>query len=384
MINAVKKLVVISVLSFSLALILFLPNNVNAATKESTDKKLNDVQQAIKKQKNAINQVSQKRKSLEKKLKKDDMAIAKVAKAINQTDSDLKTTKKDIKTLAKTKTELTAKKLHQENLLSQQLRTAYTTGHHDYLKLILNQEQAASVQRTLTYYQYLNDARIKEIEQFQLTLSELLEVTTAHRTKIENLEILKTQQNQQRLALQKNKGERAKTLTSLSKELLSSQQQLAKLETEESNLVTALKQLEALVQRQINLNGLSKLKRKLRWPVKGRLMRSFGSQKQGYLRWKGVLISAPNGRQVETIHNGTVLFADWLKGYGLVTVIDHGNGYMSLYGQNQTLLKNVGDQVETGEPIALVGQSGGQNQPGLYFEIRHKGKAVNPKLWIKR
>jgi septal ring factor EnvC (AmiA/AmiB activator) len=384
MINAVKQFVIITVLGFTLAVIFLLPGHASAATKESTDKKLNDVQQAIKKQKNAINQVSKKRKTLEKKLKDDDLAIAKVAKAINQTDKDLTATKKDIKALAKTKAELTAKKRHQENLLSQQLRTAYTTGHHDYLKLILNQEQAASVQRTLTYYQYLNDARIAEIEQFQLTLSELLEVTTAHQTKIESLEALKAQQNEQRLALQKNKGERATTLASLSKELLSNQQQLVKLETEENNLVSALKQLESLVQRQINLNGLSKLKRKLRWPVKGRLTRSFGNQKQGYLKWKGVLIAAPNGRQVETIHNGTVLFADWLKGYGLVTVIDHGNGYMSLYGRNQTLLKNVGDQVETGEPIALVGQSGGQSQPGLYFEIRYRGKAVNPKLWCKK
>ncbi|WP_394172185.1 murein hydrolase activator EnvC family protein [Thalassotalea litorea] len=101
------------------------------------------------------------------------------------------------------------------------------------------------------------------------------------------------------------------------------------------------------------------------------------------MRWKGVLMTAPVGQPVYTIHNGTVLFADWLKGYGLVVVVDHGDGYMSLYGHNQTLLKNVGDRVEIGEPIALVGQSGGQNRAGLYFEIRHKGKPVNPKLWCK-
>ena len=95
-------------------------------------------------------------------------------------------------------------------------------------------------------------------------------------------------------------------------------------------------------------------------------------------------MTAPLGRQVQTIHNGTVLFADWLKGYGLVTVIDHGDGYMSLYAHNQTLLKNTGDRVESGESIALVGQSGGQSRPGLYFEIRHLGKAVNPMIWCKR
>ena len=113
------------------------------------------------------------------------------------------------------------------------------------------------------------------------------------------------------------------------------------------------------------------------------MLHRFGTRKQGYLKWKGVLISSAVGKQVKSIHNGTVLFSDWLKGYGLVTVVDHGKGYMSLYGHNQTLLKNVGDQVEQGEPIALTGQSGGQQQSGLYFEIRHQGKAVNPRLWCK-
>lgn len=89
------------------------------------------------------------------------------------------------------------------------------------------------------------------------------------------------------------------------------------------------------------------------------------------------------GQQVKAIYNGTVLFSDWLQGYGLVTIINHGKGYMSLYGHNQTLLKNVGDYVERGEPISLIGQSGGQSQPGLYFEIRHAGQALNPKLWCK-
>jgi len=140
---------------------------------------------------------------------------------------------------------------------------------------------------------------------------------------------------------------------------------------------------QAMQQEAWELNGLSKFKNKLQWPVQGRITHAFGQRKQGYLRWKGVLMSAPVGKPVYTIHNGTVLFADWLKGYGLVVVIDHGKGYMSLYGHNQTLLKNVGDRVEIGEPIALVGQSGGQNNAGVYFEIRHKGKPVNPKHWCK-
>ena len=279
---------------------------------------------------------------------------------------------------------LISQKQQQEKVLAQQLRTAYTSGNHDYIKLILNQENPAKVLRTLTYYNYLNVAKIKEIDQFQLTLTQLLKVTTDLQEKMTLLSQLKAQQNQQKLTLQQSKKRRSSTLASLNKELLSSQQQLAKLAVEEENLVAALQQLTSLVKPQIKLSGLSQLKKKLRWPVKGNLVRRYGSQKQGYLKWKGVLMTAPLGRQVQTIHNGTVLFADWLKGYGLVTVIDHGDGYMSLYAHNQTLLKNTGDRVESGESIALVGQSGGQSRPGLYFEIRHLGKAVNPMIWCKR
>ena len=153
--------------------------------------------------------------------------------------------------------------------------------------------------------------------------------------------------------------------------------------TEEKSLTNTLQKIQSLAQSSAKLNGLSKLKRKLKWPVAGKIVHSFGTQKHGYIKWKGVLKRAKLGQQVKSIANGKVLFSDWLKGYGLVTIIDHGKGYMSLYGHNQTLLKNVGDYVEQGEPISLVGQSGGQSQPGLYFEIRHSGQAKNPKLWCR-
>lgn len=352
--------------------------------KKATDDKLSDVQQAIKEKQSTINKTVKDRSALEKQLKLDDVAIGKSAKAINQTTTELTEVQQKITELEQSKNVLIKQKKRQEQLLAQQLRTAYSSGHHDYLKLILNQEDPAKVQRTLTHFNYLNDARIKEIEQFQETLSELLLVTTEHEEKVASLKQLQQQQTQQKLALENNKKARASTIAALNETLLTSKQQLSQLQKEEDNLVAALKRLAALSRPPANLSGLSKLKKKLRWPVKGNIVRSYGSQKQGYLTWKGVLMTAPLGRQVTTIHDGKILFADWLKGYGLVTVIDHGDGYMSLYGHNQTLLKNVGDRVEEGEPIALIGQSGGQNRPALYFEIRHKGKAVNPKFWCKR
>tara|TARA_R110001583_G_scaffold1542_8_gene11980 strand:+ start:18245 stop:19411 length:1167 start_codon:yes stop_codon:yes gene_type:complete len=355
----------------------------NEKAKQQNSAKLNDVQQAIAKQESNIFKTNKARSALEKQLKYDDLAIAKVAKAINETEQLLKNTQNKISSLSQEKQQLSSQKITQEQLLAKQLRSAYTTGQHDYLKLLLNQQQSEKIQRTITYYQYMNKARINEIEKFQTTIAQLIIVTTQHQKQVEHLQTLKQNQQKQRVALSENKDNRSKTLASLGKKLLSSKQQLAKLKADEANLAAALQKLTTLIRAEVDLTGLSKLKRKLTWPVKGRLLRSFGSKKQGYLKWKGVLLGAPIGRQVQTIHNGTVLFSDWLKGYGLLTVIDHGNGYMSLYAYNQTLLKSVGDQVETGEPIALVGQSGGQDQAGLYFEIRHQGKAVNPKLWCR-
>lgn len=373
---------------FFLSLLLIAPsqanvNNINEKSQQENKAKLSDVQQAIAKQQSNIFTTSKKRSTIEKQLKEDDLAIAKVAKAINTIESNLKLTKEKIATLATKKQQLTREKHQQEQLLAQQLRSAYTTGQHDYLKLLLNQDQSEKIQRTISYYQYLNKARTKAIDKFQVTLAQLSQVTTEHQRQIKQLQTLKEEQISQDAQLKEIKAKRNNTLAKLSKKLLSSQQQLSKLKAEENNLNQALQKLAALIQAEIDLTGLSKLKRRLSWPVKGRIRHSFGSRKQGYLKWKGVLLAAPIGRQVQTIHNGTVLFSDWLKGYGLLTVIDHGNGYMSLYAHNQTLLKSVGERVETGEPIALVGQSGGQEQSGLYFEIRHQGKAVNPKLWCK-
>lgn len=355
----------------------------NKESNNKTNQALSTVQQQISQQKKSIKQTNNKRSVLENQLRDDDIAIAKIAKSMINTQTDYQHTQQTLKRLAREKNTLTQQKKQQEKILGQQLRAAYSTGHHDYIKLLLNQEDPASVQRTVTYFKYLNDARIKEIDQFQIVLSDLLAVTTKHQEQAEKLQTLKQQQSEQKVTFQQGKNERKKTIRALNKELLTSKQLLAKLVAEEENLVAALQRIAALSRQSVELIGLKKLKRKLSWPVKGKIRHRFGSRKQGYLKWKGILLTAPVGRQVKTIHNGTVLFSDWLKGYGLVTVIDHGAGYMSLYGHNQALLKSVGDRVETGEPIALVGQSGGQSQSGLYFEIRRDGQAVNPKAWFK-
>jgi septal ring factor EnvC (AmiA/AmiB activator) len=132
----------------------------------------------------------------------------------------------------------------------------------------------------------------------------------------------------------------------------------------------------------VSLDGLAKFKGRLRKPADGKVRKLFGKRRQGQVRWKGIVINSAEGSPVQAVQNGKVLYADWLKGFGLVTIVDHGNGYMTVYGRNQALLKQAGDVVIEGETIGLVGSSGGQSSPGLYFEIRLKGKALNPSSWL--
>ncbi|WP_284295409.1 murein hydrolase activator EnvC family protein [Thalassotalea loyana] len=351
--------------------------------KASTNQQLDDVKKAIAKQQAALKESNKQRAKILKQLRQDDIAIAQVAKSLNNTQQSLKQTSIKIVELKKEQQQLSQQKLQQESLLAKQLRAAYSSGQHDYLKLLLNQEKTSDVQRTLKYYQYLNDARVEEIEAFEATIAKLINVTEQQQAESEKLQALKATQLDQQSALKQQKSKRSESIKELNKSIESDGDKLKRLQREEESLVAALAELEKLSRKAAELNGLSKLKKKLTWPVKGRHLNRFGTKKQGYLKWKGVMIATPVGRTVSTIHSGTVLFADWLKGYGLVIVIDHGDGYMSLYGHNQTLLRNVGDRVEPGEPISLAGQSGGRAESGLYFEIRHKGKAVNPRLWCK-
>jgi septal ring factor EnvC (AmiA/AmiB activator) len=132
------------------------------------------------------------------------------------------------------------------------------------------------------------------------------------------------------------------------------------------------------------LVGLAQSKGKLTRPASGEIQQLFGKRRQGQVRWKGIVVNSSEGSPVLAVQDGKVLYADWLKGFGLVTIVDHGEGYMTVYGRNQALLKQPGDPVLQGETIGLVGSSGGQASPGLYFEIRHKGKALNPKSWLKQ
>ncbi|WP_199609854.1 murein hydrolase activator EnvC family protein [Flocculibacter collagenilyticus] len=360
--------------------------SVLAQTLDKThqQQKLDEVKQQISERNKLIKKQRQDRASLSKRLKTAEQEIATVARALNGTNSNIAKYRNEVDALQQQKKQLITEQLQQEKLLAGQIASAYMSGSHDYSKMLLNQQEPSQFERMLSYYQYLNKARLAQISDLTHTITELETVTKTLANKLSELNLLKLEQQQQQQNLLAYQKDRKRTLKKLDATLNSEQQKLAQLIESEETIRKALEAMRNVTSEAIELAGLSKLKGQLHWPSKGQVKHKFGHRRKGRLRWKGTLLAGKTGTPVTTVHQGQVLFADWLNGFGWVIVIDHGDGYMSLYGHNQTLLKSVGEKVETGEPIALVGQSGGQTEPSLYFEIRHKGQALDPATWCRK
>lgn len=355
-----------------------------SATEKQTKQDLNQIQETLKSSVDKLKTQQQKINKIESTLKESELAIANNSKALNELDFSIELNKSEQSQLQKKIKELTLNKQQQQKALSSQLKSAYMTGSHDYSKLLLNQESIATFERTLTYYSYLNKARLTQLDDLKITLIQLAEKQNELTQTQSKLQALLLEQKQKRESLLIAKQQRKGNLALLKKQFTNTRSSVDYLKKNEQILIDTLKNLQEDIKQQLTFEGLKNTKGKLKWPSRGRLKHKFGQNKYGRLKWKGVLINAKEGASVTTIHNGKVVFADWLKGFGWVIVIDHGKGFMSLYGHNQALLKSVGEEVSQGELIALVGQSGGQDNPGLYFEIRHKGQAINPTKWCKR
>ncbi|TMO55087.1 murein hydrolase activator EnvC family protein [Pseudoalteromonas phenolica] len=356
------------------------------ANESRTKQDLDAVQKELEKSQKSYQQQNERFNKLKRKLRDFELQIAQHAKALSLTEQGINENRQQQYTLENENKSLNQQKIRLQKLLAGQLKSAYMTGSHDYSKMLLNQEHSATLERTLSYYDYFNKARIAQIETLKEVIKQLAENQKSLEQKQQQLNDLFKQQTERLAALKASKEQRQNSLSQLNSALKQTQSAIAYLKENEQTLITTLSQLheqqsESLVP--VELIGLRSKKGKLPWPSKGRLKHRFGQRKHAGMNWKGVVIAAKTGDNVKAVQQGQVVFADWLNGFGWVIVIDHGLGYMSLYGHAQTLLKDVGDQVRSGESIALVGQSGGQANPGLYFELRHKGSAVDPVKWCK-
>jgi murein hydrolase activator len=312
---------------------------------------------------------------------------------ISQNSIKLNYLKKELRRIRKQKQKL-EKELHQLNkqlkaqraILSEQMRSAYSMGHQQNLKMLLNQQDPSEVGRAQTYFNYFNRARTQQIHVFLDSIKRKKQAESELKQTLSTQNQLLKDQKDKTRKRQKQRAQRKNLLAELSDKIKNQENTLSSLEDSRGrieNLLKSLGELLADIPTSPSENKPFKsLKGQLPWPVKGRFLGKFGQSKNyGDLKWNGVLIKAKHGTPIQAVSHGRVAFSDWLQGFGFITIIDHGDGYMSLYGHSESLFKQTGDWVSAGEVIASAGDSGGQPQSGVYFEIRSRGKPVNPLKW---
>jgi len=271
--------------------------------------------------------------------------------------------------------------------LVEQIRSAYRLGRQSRLKLVLNQDNAAELSRMLAYYDYVNRAQIDRISGLREALTTLDAMQQSIDRELIRLNEVQTELEAALAELERQRSNRQVLLATIADQISDNETQLRELEANQRDLEALIERLaDVLADIPADLGqqmSVASGKGKLPMPVRGPVKHAFGQPRAGGIRWQGWLIGSPAGTEVAAVAHGRVAFADWLRGYGLMIIIDHGDGFMSLYGQNESLLREVGDWVGPGQSISIVG-SGVSNNQGLYFELRHDGKVVDPAVWLKR
>ncbi len=380
---------------------------------------LKSIQQNIATQERAVRQQQQQRSTLLAQLQAQEKAIAEASRKLRDTQNTLADLNRQIDTMNASLAKLQKQQASQERNLAAQLDASFRQGQHTGIQLILSGEESQRGQRLQAYFGYLNAARQETIEGLKQTKAEVATQKESLESKQTEQQTLLYEQQAQQTKLESARNERKKTLSTLESSLQQDQQKLSEMRQNQSRLQGQIARAEAAAKARAEkeareaeqvktrqkeatskgstykpteserslisrTGGLGAPRGQAFWPVRGSILHRYGEQLQGELRWKGIVIAAGEGTEVKAIADGRVILADWLQGYGLVVVVEHGKGDMSLYGYNQSALVNVGTQVRAGQAIALVGNSGGQGRPSLYFEIRRQGQAVNPQPWLGR
>ncbi|MEW6133973.1 MAG: peptidoglycan DD-metalloendopeptidase family protein [Pseudomonadota bacterium] len=348
-------------------------------------------------------------------LKQSERAISEAGRRLYQLEREQREVQADLRSATTEAEQASAEIRERQARLNEMIRQAYMRGGGDALKLMLNGENPSQAARDLHYLSYLSHAQLQLIEELKADLGRLAELRQSAAEKDRALAEIREAQLRERENLLREKQERQKVLNRLASEIKKQRKEIATLKRNEqrlSELVARLAKLASRPKTPASRNApadkpgatggkplavntrvpepgrdgtpFSRLKGLLRLPVAGELMNKFGTPREGGgVSWKGLFIRAPEGAEVRAVAGGVVAFADWLRGFGNIVIVDHGEGYMSLYSNNESLYKQAGDPVRMGEAIAAVGNSGGQESPGVYFELRHQSRPINPMTWIK-
>lgn len=356
---------------------------------EAKTRQLNQLKSRIESLNRELRSTEDQRDAQSRALRETEQKIGLIARRIRVTDQSLQRQKRQLAELESERADARLKLDNHRSSLERQIRAAFAMGRQEKVKILLNQEDPAVVSRVMVYYDYFNAARIAQMGLIEKSLSELNRIEQEIAKEEQRLQQLQAKNNNERLQLEAAQRGRQEIVAKLNRDLKDQGRELNNLKDNESQLASLISNLQQALS-DIPLDPAAhepfrSRKGKLPWPASGRLAASFGSRREvGKLTWDGVLIAAPEGREVRAIHHGRVAFADWLRGFGLLLIIDHGDGFMSLYGHNQSLFKETGEWVEPGEVVAQVGSSGGRSRSGIYFGIRHNGEPQNPQQWCRR
>lgn len=355
------------------------------AERERAEQQLQSLQQEIEQRRRQIERRQQ-------QLSRSERALRDLERQINQTSQGLQRIEREIagveariRELESEQQSLTQSLQTQAALLADQIEAAYRAGNYSFLQLLLNQDHPGRFERLLEYYRHLSEARVEQLQALHATEQQLAAVRQDLSSQQQQLAQRRNRQQQERRNLEQQQQQQEQRVAELQQAQSSEADALQNLLQSEQELTELLAALSTVLDSvNIELAGLSSLRGQLDWPLRGSILHRYGTARSSQVNWRGMVISAQEEAPIQAIADGRVLFADWLRGYGLVIVLDHGEGFMSLYGYNQAIMYEVGDPVQRGQIISLAGRSGGQSEPSLYFEIRHRGDPVNPLSYLKR
>lgn len=359
------------------SLLIAFPHHTQAASKDD----LKGVSAEISRQKSSLTTQQKKLNQLQSELKNHELSISKLGQEIRRNEQELSQVQTNLTQLRTQTRQLEQKKKQQKETLEQLIKAYYLTSRNNNLPQIIQGGEAEKNDRISQYFQHLATARSEAIKALMDTQTELAQKERQLSEEENRQSTLLANKKAKRDDLVKTQSQRKGTLNQIQGNIRNNKSKLAELRRNENRLKA---EIAKAAKRHVSpMNGLASSRGKLPWPLKGSVLHNYGTSQSGQITWKGIVINAKQGEAVKAVHSGKIVFAEWLRGYGLVILIDHGKGDMTLYGYNQTLLKKDGDVVSKGETIALAGNTGGQSRASLYFEIRRNSQAQNPRRWLK-
>ena len=386
-------------LKFILPCVLLLSYPIHAAPPKSSPEDLKQLRQRIDALQKDLASKEESRSEAADALRESEQAISGASRKLSELAQEQRAANGSLSQLQTRSNTVKSDIDRQQLQLAKLLYRQYVGGQHEYLRLLLNQQDPNLIARELHYYNYLSRAHIESINALRTSLEQLDELTRESHNKSLEIAAIRAEQAKQKKHLEQEKAGHKKLLASISLQVEQQRREISKLKRDEERLSRLVERIGKLLAQKNRVSTLSNsrlpdastdgnpfaaLKGRLSLPIRGELINRFGSQRaDGGMTWKGLFIRAPSGEEVKSIAGGRVVFADWLRGFGNLMIVDHGSGYMSLYGNNESIHKRVGDSVKSGDTIAAVGNSGGNADSGLYFELRHQGKPFDPLNWVK-